>query len=649
MESILEELLLESNTNIDKLIDECKEFEHSPYEYLEFLDNVLDNYNFECDFSYLLDIFPIVSFLVCTTEVRKRDRIKMADLLKNIRNKIQILILKKPGDISKENKNFILLKELIDNTESLIIANFYDVINQYQGNSLKLIEYLLFELKDFSLIEDVLKNFPYMIRLRDKNNTSLIQKVVAKYIDEVYLYTDNKELTTNFNLIYYERVINLFLNHEKLELSFKEQKDIISNINYCRKNINLDNYNNLTKRKFIFWLNHLEEKLEDKKHQPTFKEKCYMHDIQVEFDEGILSEARRLNSEIKPSKYPNRKIIDNEFIITIDGDDANELDDALSIEKLESGYYKLGVHIADPTGLLPKNSIILDSAYERGTSIYLPNPIFMFPEILSKDKMNLLENKYRLATSYYLYINENGTIEDYDFFETVIKVSKNTTYNEVNEIINTGNCQNEQYLNTVNLLSHVLGKLKNNFKMDEIYKLVNRTTNNITNTNIIDNNNASKIVETSMMMVNYIVPYHMNKNKLPCINRIHTIDKETRNKITTMSNAISLEDNKTSESLFRYFTSIYPKSIYSTESKGHFGLGLEYYSHVTAPLRRYIDNAMKLYVLDPFYFNHTSDKEAYLIMNKLNEICKHINEKNIIINSFLEKDITDTPKILIKS
>ena len=647
MNSILEELISVYGTSVDRLIDEEKDFINKPIDFLKLLNKTLDNYDFENEFSYLLDIFPIVSYLLCTTEIRKRDKSKMAELLKEIRNKIQVLILQKPGEVSKENSNYLLLKELIDNTESLMIANFYDFINHYKGDSLRLIEYLLFEIKDYNLVEDVLKNYPYLVRLIDKNNMTLIEKIIKKYIEEVYTYTDNKELTTNFNLIYYDKLISLFLEHEKLEFDFKSRKDAISNINYCRKSINLAEYNDLTKRKFMYWLNHLEEKLEGKNHPITLKEISYMHDIKLSFDEGILSEARRLNSEIRKSKYPNRKIIDQEYIITIDGTGAEELDDAISVEHLENGYYRLGIHIADPTGLLPSNNIILDGAYERNTSIYLTNnTISMYPKILSKDKMNLLENKYRLATTYYLYINDKGVVENYEFIESVIRVTRNVTYDEVNQILSSGIHEDPNYLKTILLLSEVVSKLNRNFKIDEIYELVNRTVSNPTNTNIIEKTGASKMVEVSMMMPNYIVPYHMHKHNLPCIYRIHTIEDEYKEKLASIASSIHDEDDKR---LIRYLNSIYPKSKYSTEAKEHFGLGLPYYSHVTAPLRRYIDNAMKLYVLDPFYFEHIADIEAYKIEERLRQICSHVNERNIIVDSFMTSCSKEKAKILTKN
>ncbi len=649
MNSILEEINGLDPLSLDSVIESGKCFCYQPYDYLNFLKQSLENYNFEDDFNYLLTIFPIVSSLLCTTQVTKSEKQNMADLLKEIREKIQVLILQKPGYISKDNSNFSLLKDLINNTESLMIASFYDFTNYYQGNSLELMRYLLFELKDYNLVEDVLTNYPYMIRVRDQEGKSLLEEIISNYIEEIYLYTDHKELSTNFNLIYYEKVILLFLNHPKLEFSFKERKNAVSHIHYCRKNMIENQYNNLIKRKFTFWLNHLEEKLENKNHNTTFNEICYMHDIKAKFDEGILSEARRVNHEIKKNQYPNRKIIEDEYILTIDGDNASELDDALSIEKLEDGYYKLGIHIADPIGFLPENSIILDGAYERGSSIYLPNgTIFMFPDILAKDKMNLLQDKYRLATSYYLYINGLGIIENYEFMETVIKVSQNTTYAKVNETLQTGNNDDTRYLNTVLTLAEVTSKLSKNFKIDKIYSLVNRTVSNSTSTNIIEHSSSSKIVETCMMMANYIVPYHMNKNHLPCINRIHVVDQEYISKISSISSDIYSSNHTNLESVTRYLKSICPKGKYSIEAKGHFGLGLPHYSHVTSPLRRYSDVAMKLYVLNPFYFHLVSDREAYQMEERIPEVCKYINEKNIVIDSFVESYQKEKIKMLTK-
>ena len=232
--------------------------------------------------------------------------------------------------------------------------------------------------------------------------------------------------------------------------------------------------------------------------------------------------------------------------------------------------------------------------------------------------------------------------------ETVIKVAKNTTYAKVNETLQTGNSDDTRYLNTVLTLAEATSKLSKNFKIDKIYSLVNRTVSNSTSTNIIEHSSSSKIVETCMMMANYIVPYHMNKNHLPCINRIHVVDQEYMNKISSISSDIYSSNHTNLESVTRYLKSICPKGKYSIEAKGHFGLGLPHYSHVTSPLRRYSDVAMKLYVLNPFYFHLVSDREAYQIEERIPEVCKYINEKNIVIDSFVESYQKEKIKMLTK-
>ena len=649
MISVEEEL---KELTIDKILFNLEEgilFKHKSKEYINYLERVLDNYNFKDDFSHLLYIYSIVPQSLCYTVINKKEKNEMLESLKRIREKIQILILQKPGNILKDNENFLLLKKLIDSTESLIIAQFYDLIDKYKGNTFELINYLLFELKEYNLVETIFNQYPYMVRLKNKDNVSLFEMVISNYLEEAKVYTENKELSNNYNLIYYDRVMELFLESDKLELSFKKRKDLLSHINYCRKNIKNDDYNNLTKRKLIYWFNHLEEKLEKDKHSITFEEMCYMYDIKDGFDEGILSEARRLNKEIVSSRYPNRTIINDEYIITIDGEDANELDDGVSVKKLDNGLYKLGIHIADPVGFLPNDSIILDGAYDRNTSIYMPqHTVFMFPEILSKDKMNLLENKQRLALSIYLYVNSEGKIEDYEFLETIISVNKNTTYNYINNILNIGNCRDKRLFKTSVLLNEVTEKLKNNFRIDDAYALVNRTESNPSNTNIITYTASTKIVETCMVMANYIVAYHMNKNNLPCINRIHKIDCDYLKKLSAIESNLHSSSDKEAENAIRYLKAIYPKAKYSVTTSGHYGLGLSYYSHVTSPLRRFSDVAMKKYVLEPFYFHEVSNKKAYETEEKLKEICRYMNERNIIVDTFMSELKKEKAKILTK-
>lgn len=610
---------------------------HSSIEtYVTYLEKHIDSYNFLDDFSECLCVIDIISYIMKTVEIKKESQKEVYEKLKEIRKKVRCLIFQKPKGIDKEHPNFILLKEIINQIESLIVAGFYDLMNCYQGNGFQLLEYLLFEVKNYNLIINIFKQYPYMIRFMNNNGEKLIQKVIERYMNEIYFYTSNKELKVNSNVIYYDKILTFLLNHNKLQFDFSERENIIHQIQECRKQIRPEDYNDLTKRKFIFWLNHLEEKLQCQNHAITFKEVCYMHDIQTTFDQGLLSEVRRLETDIILNRYPNRKFLSDEYIVTIDDVDAEELDDGLSIQKLENGYYRLGVHIADPTGLLSENSIILEEAFKRTTSIYLDDQtIYMFPEILARDKMNLLEGQLRFATSYYLYVNAEGRIESYEFLETIVKVH-NITYTQANTILKNGNCCDKQLLDTLVMLSMITNKLGNNFIVDPIYQAVNRQKSNPSKTNIINCTSASKIVETCMMMANYIVPFHMKKHNLPCINRIHILDSDYLRRLSAIHNNIYFDGQDSIKNVIHYLSSFYPKSKYSVDKVGHFGLGLPIYSHVTSPLRRGIDNIQKIYVLSPFYFDSVPDSVAYQIEEKLKQICDYFNERATTIASFVE-------------
>lgn len=611
--------------------------------YVNYLEKHIDSYNFVDDFSECFYLFEIISYMMKTVEINQESKRGIYEKLKTIREKVRSLISQKPKEVDKNHPNLLLLKRIINQIEGLIVAGFYDLMDYYQGNGFQLLEYLLFEVKNYNLIVNIFKQYPYMIRFMNNSGEKLIKKVIERYIDEIYFYTSNKELKVNSHVVYYDKILTLFLNHEKLQFDIQERENIIHQIQECRKQIKSEDYNDLTKRKFIFWLNHLEEKLQYQNHEVTFKEVCYMHDIKTTFDQGILSEVRRLETDITFDKYPNRRFLSDEYIVTIDDFDAEELDDGLSIQQLENGYYRLGIHIADPTGLLSENSIILEEAFKRTTSIYLNNQtIYMFPEVLAKDKLNLLEGQPRLATSYYLYVNAEGRIESYEFLETIIKVH-NITYTQADAILKTGNCNNKQLLDTLVMLSMITSKLGNNFRVDPVYQAVNRHKSNPSKTNIISSTNASKIVETCMMMANYIVPFHMKQHNLPCINRIHILDSDYLKRLSAINNNIYFDEQNSIKNVIHYLSSFYPKSKYSVDKVGHFGLGLPIYSHVTSPLRRGIDNVQKIYVLNPFYFNQVQDKVAYQIEERLKDICSYFNERSTTISYFL-----DNQKILSK-
>lgn len=323
--------------------------------------------------------------------------------------------------IIKEENNPILLDAKL-NIESFLIAYFYE-FSDYQGDKYKLMEYILFELKDYDIVSDIINKYPSMINIKDSNNEFIIVNIIHKYLEELNNYTKDYQIKKIHYLGYYEQVISLFINHENLELEEDKKLDIINKINSLKININNAFFNDNTKRKYFFWINNLIDIL-NKKETETLESLLYKYDINTSFDLSILKEI----SYLKEKEMGN---IETGCIIAIDGEGAKEIDDAVSATKLENGNYKLEVYIADPSYYIDKSSIIFDEACNRCSSVYFGKlNIPLFPNILGKEKMSLHENQKRACLKFEVEINNRGEIEKFDLKKSFVVLSKNITYKE---------------------------------------------------------------------------------------------------------------------------------------------------------------------------------------------------------------------------
>ena len=625
-----------------------------PLEYLKLLENKLDDFTYKEDFSYLYGIFPRLSFFLSNDIEPLTDRQKrnIQDKLAIIHEKLQILLITKPGNIDKKEIGYQVLLKLINKVEELSLSYLYDFVEHYKDSHVDLLEYLVFDIKTYSLVDNAIKKFPYMVRFTDKDGILLIEKIIDKYLDECFNYTKDKELSLTTDLVYYDQIVDLFLSSPKIKIPMKLRIELIGKIENLKNNINNYDYNELTKNKYIFWLNNLLEKLENfeiKSDQEDFRILSYKHDIKYKFDEGILSEAKRLHKSFEIDKFKNREKILDEYIITIDGEDAEELDDSLSIKKLDNGNYLIGVHIADPGGYIPVNSIIMDEVLKRTTSIYLSDrTIPMIPEILSKDTLNLLENKERLATSYYMEVNKNGNIENFYFKKSIISVNKNDTYHNIDNYLTRGYADNEKLDKTLELLSIIIPKLSNNFSISELYLLMNRTTKNVSNTNITTNSSSAKIVETSMIMTNHLIAKFFWEQHLPFINRVHQIEPEYLEVLKEKEKLLHGYTDRDALQLIQFLEKSYPSAEYLVNATGHAGLGLEYYSHNTSPLRRSPDVLNTSICIDKIYFGKLPDYEIYKLEKLLEISCEYINARHPTISHFEKMYEKEKNKSLIK-
>ena len=593
-------------------IDELDKFNKNSMEilFLNILEDEMNNFNYENDIEYLDNLIKLLPKYINNKKV-------VHDRLENIHQLIKTYLVQKPGYIEKTNHNYKILKNIINNIEIIQMSILYDYNLEYEESKYKLIDYIVFEMKNPGIFKDALKKFPYLVNYFDENDKKIIVNVIEKYIEEVINY--NKENGID-NILYYDEIIDSIINSPKFIFDIIDKQTILKNIKQEIKNVKKE------KNRKVFYLNSLIEKIIGNEDKNTYDFLEYKYNIPTTFNIAIKSEVKSIINNYTMAK--DRKVIDD-YILTFDGEGAEEIDDALSIKILDNDNILLGVHIACPTALIDKDSIIFDEAAKRTTSIYLSDKTYsMFPEELSCDLISLKQGNYRNAISYYFELDKNGNVVNNEFIKSIIKVNRNMSYNEFNKILTMNG--NNKLKETITNLSNISPILKKYYHEDPLYVEINRKNSNVTNTNIIGATNGEKVIESVMIFTNYMVAKYFNDNNLPFVYRNHNIDYEMMNKLDEFKYNINEGD------YYKYIDmikSIYPKAVYEIECKGHFGLGLDYYSHITSPLRRFAD-MLNLICLDRFYFNEYNEDTINKTKTFLLKHSERINAKRNGIEKF---------------
>jgi len=383
------------------------------------------------------------------------------------------------------------------------------------------------------------------------------------------------------------------------------------------------------------------------------------YEINDIFNDNVMKQADELPFEVLEKEIENRKDLRNEQIFTIDGDDTKDIDDAISLKKLENGNYELGVHIADVSHYVTETSPLDDEAFNRGTSVYLADRVIpMLPHKLSNGICSLNENVDRLTLSCIMEINEKGETVSYDIFESIIKSKKQMTYKNVNKILEE-NIIPEGYelfadtLKSMGDLAKILRKAKEkrgyiDFELNEAKIIVDEKGKAI-DVKLRERGTGEKLIEDFMIAANETVATHIYYMELPFVYRIHGEPSEekinnfrkfvsilgykitgNRNEITPISMQQMLEQLKTKDE-YHILSSILlrsmQKAVYDKNNIGHFGLGSKCYTHFTSPIRRYPDLIVHRLVKKYLFQNLINEETINYYDKKLVEITSHSSER----------------------
>ena len=382
------------------------------------------------------------------------------------------------------------------------------------------------------------------------------------------------------------------------------------------------------------------------------------YEIDDEFSKEVYAELENMPSEVSPDEIKDRIDLRNKMIFTIDGDDTKDIDDAISVEKLDNGNYKLGVHIADVSYYVKENSALDISAMERGTSVYLADRVIpMLPHQLSNGICSLNPNVDRLAISCVMEIDTTGEVVDYDIFESVIRSRIQMTYKKVNSILEDNVIPEgyDEYASTLRLMSELASilrknKVKKGYIDFDIYesKIVVNEKGEAIDVVLRNRGTGENLIEDFMIAANETVARHIYYMEYPFIYRVHGEPNEEKinsfiNFVSVLGYSVkrpkkitpksvqelleSLKDKKEYEILSSLLLRSMQKAIYDKTNIGHFGLASKCYTHFTSPIRRYPDTTVHR-LLRTYLFKKKLNNETFKYWDtKLVMIADHSSKK----------------------
>lgn len=395
------------------------------------------------------------------------------------------------------------------------------------------------------------------------------------------------------------------------------------------------------------------------------------NDLPLQFPDEVLEAARKVPKAIKKSELAGRRDLRGRTVVTVDGEDAKDLDDAVYVEQLGKNEYLLGVYIADVSYYVTEGSTLDKEARERGTSVYLVDRVLpMLPERLSNGICSLNAGEDRLAMACEMHIDSLGSVLSYEIFPAVINVRHRLSYNIVRAILAGDSAMCGRYedilpmVARMDMLRQILHDKRArrgavDFELPEQKVILDERLHPIDIVQRI-HGNAESIIEEFMLAANETVAKHMFDAHWPFIYRVHDIPSEERMQefAKLLSNfnikfrvkeetepkdiqqAVAEVAGRPEE---RLITTVALRSmkqaVYQTDNIGHFGLAAKYYTHFTSPIRRYPDLIVHRLLRAHMQQPKLKDSEVEPLEEKLDVIAEH--------SSIRERAATDAERATV--
>ena len=376
-------------------------------------------------------------------------------------------------------------------------------------------------------------------------------------------------------------------------------------------------------------------------------------ELPTDFNDKIYKQIEKTANEVTADQYKGRKDLTSLPMVTIDGEDAKDLDDAVCVRKLENGNYELGVHIADVSNYVGENTALDKEALKRGTSVYLVDRVIpMLPHKLSNGICSLNEGTDRLALSCIMEIDLQGKVVGHEICESVINVKKRMSYSKVYELLTNDECvykdQYKELLPMFKLMEELRNiLLKKRIKRGAIEfnfleaKIILDKNGKPLEIKPYERNIATSIIEEFMLAANETIAEQFYWLELPFIYRTH--EEPDEEKIEKLSKFIAkmgyvIKGSGTHPKSFQkileksentpedmLINKIVLRSLkqarYTADNLGHFGLAAKYYCHFTSPIRRYPDLQIHR-IIKEYLKGELNEKRIEQLSKKMPEVAK---------------------------
>ncbi len=569
---------------------------------------------------------------------------------KDITDKMQKTIIKindkiesKNGNINnivRDNISFLL--KIKDNLELTLIQT--TIPNEENIESKEQIEKTLkkfiFEIKHYNYVDEIFKTFPELINFKTHNNKYILDDVMTKYIESI------SNDSNTFDIVYYEKIINLFISNEKFVITKDYQNNLINRLILVKHNLSNNDYSRRKNKRIRFYLNDVINSLSNIEVSETdfFSNINYRYGIQDIYNCNY-------------DKFKNKNFIDinnnvldltNLYTFTVDNVGTKSYDDAFSLVKNESGNYELNVYISDVSKYVLINSRIDEIAYKKASTIYLPNYILtMLPHSLTYDHCSLVKNNYRNVLAHRFVFSKNFDIISFDINKAIIKVDDNFNYSNILDILNSNDIDK---MKTFSTMIDIASSLKRNNMYNSYYHIAKSMKRKYESSDLIlpekYENSHTNFVDSFMILTNYFVADLFSNLDLPFIYRVNTsnVDLNIPDEINELK---KLEESKTSKQIVECIKKLYKPSYYSEYNLGHNGLNLSSYSHVTIPIRNYASLVSQRLEIDYLINKNFSCKNIYYTEEMLRNIVSYLNDR-IFYNEEYVKEYKEKNKILKK-